>query len=171
MAVLTCWVVLYVMRYQDDRAALDARRRGFQVWNPKYREMKASSHNRVTTTVVPMFPGFLFVDCEGRFSDANGIRGTRGMLRFGDQIARLRDGEVESFYEFERADGTYDFPPAYAQFAVGDDVELSRDYGVLPSGGRGRVAGIDAQGRLQVLFSLLGRKVPQTIPSAVLRAA
>lgn len=144
------WNVVATKPAEELRAAAHLSNQGFDIFLPRVRKTVRHAR-RVTNRLVPLFPGYLFVaaDPAARWRAVNGTVGVRHIVTAGERPARVEPGFVEALQEGARADGTVDLSPI---LEVGDRVEVATG----PMAGRiGQLVGLDAQGRVAVLMTLL----------------
>lgn len=146
-------------------------RKAFEVWDPKVEEVDTRRHQRRNgkhrrrTIMRRMFPGYLFVRFDA-LSDPQWWRvltapGVRGVLTVGGMPAALPTVVVDRI-RLIQGDLTKDGP--IKPIAQGDPVEIL-DVGGAWLGHIGKLAQLDARGRVEVLLMILGseRRVVTTV--------
>lgn len=115
------------------------------------------SGRRMTDCVKPLFPGYVFVYLDplrSRWRAVDSTYGVRSLVKCGELPAPLPHGCVEALIDMSNAQGLVTFT---SSLNLGEDVKfLSGPF----AGFIGKLAQLDAGGRVTVLLELLGRATP-----------
>lgn len=146
-------------QYGELEARRELSRQGFEVALPM---MQTDFNLRGERRIVPLFEGYVFV----RESDAWwSIRGTRGvaqLLMGTEGPAKLADAELQFFLSGSVDEFGYYVDPVMKRYSVGDMVAPKSG----PWAGKlGELTKLDSTGRVDLMYSLLGRLV--TVQSQV----
>lgn len=150
------WNVAQVKPGQYERARTNLVRQGYEVAMPRLRKATRKG-GRAATRLVPLFPGYAFIQEPAGGLDWRPINATYGIGRLiageNGRPARLPSGFVESLLSRTDPDGVFSAPPAVA---AGDDVEIVAGpfAGIVA-----KVVTLTETGRIRVLLDLLGRSV------------
>lgn len=85
------WYIVLTRPGQEQRAALNLRQQGGQVFLPML-EVERIRRGKRQRLPEPLFPGYLFLDCPADSALLSRVRstyGARGLLRFGSELACL----------------------------------------------------------------------------------
>ena len=158
------WAVVNTQPNRHLVAADNLLRQGFAAYCPMVR--KQVRHARRTQEVRrPLFPGYLFVAMnsqEQRWRPMLSTVGVRSLVRFGDRIALLNDGFVESLQTREIDGGI--MRPA-TEYAVGQTLKINTGAfdGLVAT-----IVEMNEKDRLIVLMTLLNRPVRVTLDASAL---
>jgi transcription elongation factor/antiterminator RfaH len=149
------WFVVHTQPHLERRAICNLERQEFLLFCPSLR--KTIRHARkMKRTLVPLFPGYIFVRLDPAKDLWRKINGTRGVVRLitsGERPTPVPCGVVEALQDRVGADGVLDWAPI---LKVGQRVQVmdgpfTEFVGTLER--------LDASGRVRVLLNLLGRSV------------
>jgi transcription antitermination factor NusG len=147
------WMIAATHQFAEGEARANLVKLGFECDFP---EMRLPINSRGVRRTVPLFEGYVFV----RESDAWwSIRGTRGVssLLMGCEKPSTIDDDTLQFFLSDSVDASgYYIDPVMKMHRVGDFC--------VPRSGRfrgvsGQLTRMQADGRIEMLFSLLGREV------------
>lgn len=112
---------------------------------------------------VPVFPGYLFIQCDIRSERMNTIRnhpGVLGWVRFGDSVPSVPDKAIKDLADrIERLNAGGGL---WARFRVGDRVRII--HGAMDSFGKVLEETISPHGRVKVLLEFMGSMVSAEVP-------
>ena len=149
------WHVVQTQPLQERRAVQHLQRQDYHIFWPSYRRTIRHAR-RSSVTLVPLFPGYLFLRLEASHDRWRRINGTRGVVRLltqGDVPQVLPHGVIEALQAEAGPDGIMN---RQVSLHVGETVRiLQGPFTDLP----GRLERLDAAGRVCVLLDLLGRSV------------
>jgi transcriptional antiterminator RfaH len=157
------WVVAQTHPQNEPRAATHIIRQGGEVFAPLFYDKPKAG--RAEHRIQRMFPGYLFVHVEG---PAAWLRSTMGVLRvlcMGSQACVVPPAVIESYEVLADESGVVVLPED--RFTPGRRVQIIE--GPFENC-IGIVEGMDAQQRVLVLLSMLGRASRVHCPVAKLRA-
>jgi transcriptional antiterminator RfaH len=138
------WHVLVVNVRNSQTAADVIEDRGVTAYLPKCRER---------SSLVPMFPGYLFVKTGGPYwRPILSAPGVHERLRFGSVFAILTDEQIEMIRTFERES---------LELKVGATVRITT--GPL-AGMQGPIGRFDKTDRVEILLRILGRQTSVRLP-------
>ncbi len=162
------WYVAQTIAKNEFRAAMQLEAQGFRVFLPNV--VRAVRHARQTRDArTAAFPGYAFVAFDVRRDRWRSINGTFGvasliMSRDGSPLP-VPHGVVETLFDYLDALGVCRFE---RDLVVGQSVRVIA--GPLAQA-MGRLARLDARGRVQVLLQILGGEICVTLEKAALEAA
>lgn len=152
------WFAVQTQPRKEDWAVANLRNQGFGTFFPRLRKSRKHAR-RIDTVLVPMFPGYLFVQLKldgHRWRSVNGTRGVVRLLSFGDQPQPIPVEVVDGLMSSVDDKDVFTFS-RYERFRVGDNVRLM----VGPFAEQlGRIDRLDGRDRVRVLLELMGRSVP-----------
>lgn len=164
------WYVVEALPRSEERAALNLRRQGMQVYLPRYRKRRRHAR-KVELVPAALFPGYLFValDVEqAAWRKVNGTFGCRQIVCEGERPAPLPRGVVRSLRAQEDADGFIQLGSLAEGFRRGDRVRILAG----PLAERmGLVDSITDAERVVLLLDMLGRRVRVQVDSDLISAA
>ena len=149
----------YVVQTKPNREALalsHLERQGFSVWMPKFSRL--IKHARQTRKVVrPLFPGYVFVQFNPKFTRWRAINNTVGvvcLVSFGTSPSILDVDFIKSLKTYENEQGIIE--ASFKELKVGASVEILNG----PMAGIvGKLVCLDNTNRVTVLLELLGHLV------------
>jgi transcriptional antiterminator RfaH len=153
------WYVVHTQPHAEARAIVNLERQTYPVFCPCMR--KTIRHARkLTHTLTPLFPNYLFVRIDvsrDRWRSVNGTRGVVRLITQGDRPLPVPEGIVEALQARMNSEGAMNWS---SSFKVGQVVRLTdgpfADF-------VGTLEKLDASGRVRVLLDLLGRSVFVTL--------
>jgi hypothetical protein len=141
-------------------------------------QARKRSRGRISTTFLPMYPNYLFVRAEGAARTLVAVRGVHGLV----QASRIVLGNVSESEAAEVRDSVVDALTASGDAMTGKphcwvvserfapeskfrsrDVVQSTDARSIWYECRGTVDTVMSDGRIVVLFEMMGRKVPSYV--------
>ena len=149
------WCVAYTQPHRELRAKAHLRNQDFRVFLPLHRKTVRHAR-RFRAAMAPLFPRYLFVEIEIGRDPWSRIRGTYGishLIMDGDQPRAVPFGIVESLLAI--ADER-DVVHLDSTLQPGQTVRITT--GAF-AGLIGKLASLDADGRVQVLLDVLGKQV------------
>ena len=163
-----CWFVVQTHARAEDKATLNLRRQGFEVYAPKI--MKRRSHARKVEMInAPLFPRYLFVKIDTASTGWSAIRSTFGvssLVCFGDAPAPVPEGLVETLMGNEDENGCIQLGRR-SEFKKGQGIEII-------DGPMAEMVAVfdhmDDKDRVVVLLDLMGRQVRARVPLRVIRS-
>jgi len=151
------WCVVQTRVNQEEKAALNLRRQGFEIYLPRY--LKTRRHARKVDTVArPLFPRYLFVllnPKKGAWASINSTFGVSSLVYSGARPATLEAGIIDAIRSEEADDGYVDLKPLKS-IKTGSRVEVIE--GAF-SHCMGLFEGFTDLDRVAILLDMLGRKV------------
>ena len=149
------WYVVHAQPKNEMRAVPNLERQGYHTFCPCMRHtVRHARKSRLT--LVPMFPGYVFVQMDVSVEQWHSINGTRGVIRLitnGDNPVPVPVGIVEDLQRRISPDGALDWA---SKLKIGDQVKISDGpFAAFV----GTLEKLDASGRVRVLLDLLGRSV------------
>lgn len=164
------WHIALTQPGQDKQAADSLRSRCYLVYNPICRRRVRIGRGRYTTKLMPMFPGYLIVDCGAqnweRLRTAPGIRSGESLLKINGDFAILPDDIFDEIRRTELATmAPLELPPA---FAKGEELRVVEGPW---TGYFGSVDRLDSEAAVTLLMDVFGRKTPVRIPVEYLAPA
>ena len=160
------WAAVTTQPHRHQIASENLLRQGFATYCPMVR--KQIRHARRAQQVMrPLFPGYLFVAIDlnvQRWRPILSTIGIRSLVRFGDKIALLNGGFIESLKALE-IDGAISRP--VNAYAIGQSLEISSGAfdGLVAT-----IVEMDDKDRLVVLLTLLNRPVRVMLDTAMVAA-
>jgi transcriptional antiterminator RfaH len=101
------WCVVQTKTQSEEKALLNLRQQGFEVYLPRY--SKEIRHARKAQTVLrPLFPGYLFIKMDlekARWRSVNGTIGVITLLQSGDRPCLLADAFIDQLHQRENDHG------------------------------------------------------------------
>ena len=163
------WHAVQTKPSQEDKAAFNLRRQGYDVYLPKYARLRR--HARKTEKVArPLFSGYLFVAVDAGRQGWRAINSTLGVARLiavADAPVAVPESVIEGLRAREREDGCVRLEPQ-RHLKNGDKVRVTE--GAFESF-LGLYEGLTGSDRALVLVDFLGRKVRTLIDPEALAAA
>jgi transcriptional antiterminator RfaH len=160
------WCVVNTLPHQEARAKVNLTRQGYQTWLPTFRKSRRHAR-RIETVVVPLFPGYLFVELDPTRQIWSPINGTAG-VRLSENMrpARVPDRFMESLRQKSNEQGIV---------ALADS-GLRPGHKVRLVGGPfvdciGTLLRLDAKGRVALLLSILGQEVRAKVSAEMITSA
>ena len=162
------WYVVHTQTNSEIRAATNLLRQGFETYLPRY--LKLRRHARKVDRVArPLFPRYLFVrlDVEtDRWRSIDGTFGVSHLLTCHDKPIAIGREIIDAMRTREDDAGFVSFDPP--EFQPGQRLEivegpLAMQFGFFKT--------MPDSERVTLLFELLGREVPITMPRAAVAAA
>jgi transcriptional antiterminator RfaH len=154
------WVVAQTQPLCENRATRHIVRQGGEVFSPLF-------YDRWGKTL-RLFPGYLFVHIEGTASWLQNTMGVLRVLAMGARACEVSPQIVESYQVLADEVGVVCLPDATNTFREGQSVRITDGPFVNHVG---IVEGMDAQQRVAILLSILGREsrvhCPVTLVAAV----
>lgn len=151
------WYVVHTKVHQEQVACENLLRQGYAVYLPKFKLLKRL-RGRQQACLEPLFPRYLFLRPTSNDQSIAPVRSTLGvsaLVRFGHQLALMRDEMIEHIRQFEirrNASSEQEISP----FKSG--VRITVAEGPL-AGLEGLVSDV-RQERVVVLLNLLGQETP-----------
>jgi transcriptional antiterminator RfaH len=161
------WFVVFTQPRAESRAVFHLQRQGYAVFCPRVR--KRVRHARKTgTSLVSLFPNYLFVRLDMSRDLWRSINGTMGVIRLvmsGEAPQPAPEGVVELLQEKFGPDGVAE---GTVQLKQGQAVKITEGpFADLI----GRLERLGPENRVVVLLNLLGRAVSVALQAEVLEAA
>ncbi len=151
------WCVVQTRVNQEEKAAFNLRRQGFEIYLPRY--LKIRRHARKTDTVArPLFPRYLFVMLNPKlntWASINSTFGVSSLVYSGTSPATLEAGVIDAIRSEEADNGYVDLKPLHS-IKIGSKVEVIE--GAF-SHCLGLFEGFTDLDRVAILLDMLGRKV------------
>lgn len=163
------WYVVQTRANQEDKAALNLRRQGFDVFLPKYSRTRRHAR-KVERVQRPLFSGYLFVVVDVARQRWRAIQSTFGVARLvcsGDEPIPVPDTVINGLLRRQGDDGCVRLEP-HRFLKTGDTVRIVD--GVFASH-LGLFEGIADNERVLILLDFLGRKVRAVIDTQAIAAA
>ena len=162
------WYAVHTQARKEDKAELNLRRQGFEVYCPRLHKQRRHAR-KVETVRVPFFPSYIFarldLDAE-RWRSINGSFGVRSLLAFGDRPSPAPESFVEALMEREARQGI--LAPPVPAFRPGEALVLEEGpFKDLV----GRFERLADNERVMLLLDLMGRDVRVTAPLRAIRRA
>jgi len=161
------WFVVHAQPKNEMRAVANLDRQGFQTFCPCVRHTVRHAR-KSTLTLLPLFPGYVFVQIDVSVDQWRSINGTRGVIRLitnGDDPVPVPVGIVEDIKRRISPDGAMDWT---SSLKVGDQIKISDGpFAKLI----GTLEKLDASGRVRVLLDLLGRSVTVSLRAETIAPA
>jgi transcriptional antiterminator RfaH len=152
------WHLIHTKPRQERTACEHLERQGYRTYLPLIRQP-----NQTQTSVVALFPRYLFILLTDGLDDWTPIRSTRGvssLVQVGMNPAKISDQVIETIRQRADADGLHRLPPK--NFSKGDRVRLVSgpftDYEAIFSEQR-------AENRTIILLNLIGKQNRIEVPS------
>jgi transcriptional antiterminator RfaH len=155
------WSVAQTESQRENVAAAFLKQANFQIYLPKIR----TGHGK-RERVLPLFPGYVFVEIVDRWYDIRWTVGVLQLLLVGELPARVPDSVMTSIRRQEGKDGLVKLPKPRG-LVRGDPIR------VLRGSFEGRIGvyqGLSSSQRSKILLSLLGRQVPVLLPTQDVKA-
>ena len=161
------WYVVHTQPHAESRAIFNLERQRYRTFCPRFR--KTVRHARkVTPTLVPLFPNYLFMQLDVSRDHWRGVNGTRGVIRLitqGETPQPVPAGIVEALQFRMNADGAMNWVPS---LQIGQSVRIADGPFVDFVG---TLEHLDAAGRVHVLLDMLGRSVSVALRGEALSPA
>lgn len=148
------WYLVYTKPRQERVARTNLERQGYETYLPLMRK-SLRRRGRRTTSIVPMFPRYLFIHLDQSTDNWGPIRSTLGVVsvvRFGHEPARAPDGLVSYLHTREDKEGVQTLPTQ--EIRPGTKVRIAE--GVF-MGYEGVYLARSSRERVVVLLQLCGR--------------
>jgi transcriptional antiterminator RfaH len=150
------WFAVQTQPRAEPKARANLERQGYAVYAPRLRRRRRHAR-RVENVLVPLFPGYVFVDLDPKGGAWRPINSTLGVVRlvcFGETPAPVPRGVIEGLRELEGEDGIVrppetPLPPGQSVRIL--DGTLAGQIGIL-------LDASDAE-RVRLLVRMLGRDV------------
>ncbi len=149
------WYVVHTQPHAEGRAISNLERQGYRVFCPRTRKTVRHAR-RITSTLAPLFPNYLFVRLDAKRDLWRSVNGTPGVIRMitqGETPQPVPYGVVEALQSRLSADGTMSWT---SSLKIGQAVRISDGPFVDFVG---TLEHLDAAGRVRVLLDMLGRSV------------
>ncbi len=163
------WYVIETHAHAEDRAAINLRRQGFDIYLPRYRKRRSHAR-RIEMVAAPVFPRYIFVAIDVAAQQWRVIQSTFGVKNLvsnGGVPASIQDEIIDSLKGREDGQGLIDLETR-PRFAHGDEVRiLEGAFGAC----LGLFEGLADNDRVAVLLDILGRKVRLVFDAASVAAA
>lgn len=148
------WYVAETLPRAEARGKLNLERQHFRCFLPRFRTVRRRAR-KVTPALAPLFPGYVFVRFDRSASPWSSINGTFGVRRLvGDATGRpaaMPEPVMDALLARCDAEGVR----MAEKLMVGQSVRITTG----PLIDRiGTIEQLDGQGRLKVLFEILGRQ-------------
>lgn len=164
------WCVAYTQPSKELQALQHLKDQGYEVYLPRFKKLCRHAR-KVEEKLAPLFPRYIFVGMDLETARWRSINGTRGVsyLLMADDLgpAKVPVGIIEHLRSQEESDGVVPVS-SLDSFIKGDRVRITD--GVFKDQ-TATVDFLDAQSRVQVLLSFMGREVNITLPAYDLEAA
>jgi transcription elongation factor/antiterminator RfaH len=161
------WYVVQTQPHAENRAVLNLRRQDYRVFCPRLRKTVRHAR-RSTVSLVPLFPGYVFLHLDVSRRQWRSVNGTFGVARLimqGDLPQPVPRGVIELLLDRADADGGVGWAPS---LKPGQPVRISEG----PFAGLVAILEqLDENGRVRVLLKLLGRSVCVALHGEVLTPA
>lgn len=161
------WYVVHTQPHAENRAIANLEQQGYRTFCPRFR--KTVRHARkVTPTLAPLFPNYLFVQLDVSRDHWRSVNGTRGVIRLitqGETPQPVPVGIVEALQVRMSADGAMNWVPS---LQIGQTVRVAD--GPLVDF-VGTLEHLDSAGRVRVLLDMLGRSVSVALRGEALMPA
>ena len=158
------WTVAKTKPNQDQIAIRNLKNQDFEYYQPKTIERKLIK-NRITNSVIPLFPSYLFVRVCDRWAPLNSTNGLSRVLMCGPIPAVVNDKIIEGLRQREQ-NGIIRLPKQ--RFREGDKVTIQA--GPF-AGQQGLVERMTNKERERVLLALLSGNIKVLIDEENLEAA
>jgi transcription antitermination factor NusG len=150
------WLVATTHEHSELEARRHLSRQGYEVELPL---MRTEPNRLGVRRVVALFEGYVFVRETKAWWSIRNTRGVSSLLMNCGEPAKLADDDLQFFLSDSVDDAGYYIDPVTKLHRVGDTV--------VPRSGRfagsaGLLTQMQSSGRVEVLFSLLGREVRTT---------
>lgn len=151
------WALATTSPNAEHLVSKDLVRCGYDHWIFQ-RSVTRARRGQVVQSLLPAFPRYVLIPFEQCWNVLHDVWRVLGLVCFGEEVARVRERDVDHL--IERCGGGCVLPQVAVPelFARGEKIHV---------GGYGLVAGHDAlyqgvveDGKLRVLFDMLGRMVP-----------
>lgn len=150
------WFAVNTLPHAEPRAIANLERQGWRCFCPQVLRTTRSGR-RMMTRLRPLFPGYAFLQMDplrSAWRSVDGTSGVRHIVKAGDRPVPLPEGIVETLMAMTDSGGKLSFA---SSLSAGDNVRfLAGPF----SGLVGKLAHLDAAGRITVLLDLLGRETP-----------
>lgn len=150
------WYAVHTQPSAEPRAQRNLERQGWRCYCPRLARTVRSGR-RMMTRLQPLFPGYVFIECDpdaSRWQSVDSTFGVKGIVKTGDRPAPLPKGVVETLIAMADSAGTTNFA---SKLSEGENVQFVA--GPL-TGLIGKLAHLDPTGRITVLLQLLGSETP-----------
>lgn len=149
------WTAAATKFTQEQRAAHNIEKQGFEYYLPQIAELSFSGVERREL----LFPGYIFIKIRKGWESLMSTRGISRLFLCNDKPTRIPTFEIQRLKDMEGDDGLIDLGPSIVpgQKVVADATAGSFSYL------SGVVKGMSARNRVEVLFSILGRDIAVTV--------
>ena len=165
---MTQWLLLHTKPFKENSLNREISVRQIRSYFP---QLKVKPVNPRSRKLVPLFPGYLFVQLDQNSSELNAIRwlpGTHGWVQFGDEVATLSDEVVQGIQRYveklnqDTVLGVEGFTPGEPLEIIGGPFEgYSAIFDSTISGGE----------RARVLIQLVyDKQMPAIVPGHLLKS-
>ncbi len=163
------WYAVQTHANQEDKAAFNLRRQGFEVFLPKFSRVRRHAR-KVERVQRPLFSGYLFVAIDMARQRWRAIHSTFGVVRLvacGDRPIPVPSPVINELLDRQGADGCIPLDPCNS-WKAGDTVRVV--YGAFADR-LGLFEGVTDSQRALILLDLLGGKVRAVVDVDVIAAA
>ena len=163
------WFVAHTQPLKEFVAHQHLVEQGFEAYLPRFKKIKKHAR-KVEEVLVPLFPRYIFVGMDLEFARWRSVNGTRGisyLLTNDDYPASLSDLVIQNLKSQEIADGVVPVSTLLS-FKRGDKVRI------LDGAFKEQIATVeklDANQRVRLLLSFMGRETGVSLPEYSLEAA
>ena len=163
------WFVAHTQPLKEFVAHQHLVEQGFEAYLPRFKKIKKHAR-KVEEVLVPLFPRYIFVGMDLEFARWRSVNGTRGisyLLTNDDYPASLSDLVIQNLKSQEIADGVVPVSTLLS-FKRGDKVRI------LDGAFKEQIATVeklDANQRVRLLLSFMGRETGLSLPEYSLEAA
>lgn len=157
------WFLLSTKPRQEEIAWQNLARQEYQTYLPRIKSRRRRN-GRMLPTTVPMFPGYMFVRLNllsDNWSPIRSTLGVRGMVRFGNQPARIADEIIHELLARGDAHGVQAMPPS-EHLRTGDQIRV---VGGVLAGYEGSIFSSNSRERVAILLELAGKYTQVEIPN------
>jgi transcription antitermination factor NusG len=146
-------MVVQTHQYSEFDARRELSRQGYQVEMPM---MRLPLNRQNVRRVVPLFEGYVFVKETDRWWSIRGTRGCAQLLMTCERPSLIADDDLQFFLSGSVDHLGYYVDPVMKRFVIGEEAS--------PRSGRfaglfGKLTDMDADGRCELMFSMMGREV------------
>jgi len=126
--LISCYYLVQVKSRQEQRAKLNLQQQNFEVFLPLVsKHLNVTTEPTRTSSLIPLFPGYLFIRPIGLEADLSKIRSTRGVIklvRFGSHTSEIHADIIDSIKS--RLDEYQHRIEKHNRFKVGQRVRILR---------------------------------------------
>ena len=164
------WFAVATQPRREMRARANLLNQRFHVYLPCFKKLIRHAR-RQSWGLVPLFPGYLFVEMdpgESRWRSINSTLGVNHLLSQNDRPSPIDESIITRIHDAENGAGHIQLHKLFP-FSSGDEVRFVD--GPLADS-PGKVRQIEDQDRVAVLLKILGREIEVAVrPGEILRAA